>query len=118
MGDATGYLVGYIVKMPDLEHFGEKHGIVKTKSESEKIVRINQWVSTHKIQPPLPLLCCAILESGDAAGLVLTKHLCVLPESGDVEETEHDQELKRRFATAGDLEAQSSSWKFTTIRNY
>ena len=59
-----------------------------------------------------------MLDSGDAAGLVLTKHLHALPESGDVEETEHDQELKHCFAKVGDLEAQSSSWKFTTIPNY
>ena len=63
MGGATRYLVGYIVKMPDFEHFGEKHGIVKTNSESADQGRLFESTSgsphtKYSLQSPYCAVQC------------------------------------------------------------
>jgi hypothetical protein len=112
-----GYLIGYIVNWPDLEHFMETCQIEDTDFSAGRLFRINKWIRAQKAKPSVPTLCCAMVD-GNATGFVLTKYLLTLPENGHVPETERDKELRGRFAKAGDLEGQSSSWQFTVIPNY
>jgi len=50
-------------------------------------------------------------------GLVLTNGFPKFPEDYNPEGTEWDQGFKHRFAAAGNLEEQSSTWKFIVVPN-
>jgi len=95
----------------------ETHQIKETDSVPARLLRINQWIRAQKATPAIPTLCCAMVD-GNAMGFVLTRYLDCLPGNGNVQEIKHDQELRSRFAKAGDLEVQSSTWQFTVIPNY
>jgi hypothetical protein len=49
--------------------------------------------------------------------LVLTNRFRKFPEDYNPEGAEWDQGFKRRFAAAGNLEEQSSTWKFIVVPN-
>jgi len=115
VGPRSGYLSGYIVNIPDLEHFMENCQIQKSDCVVAKLRRINKWIRAQKATPPVPTLCCAMVDD-EPVGFVLTNYLLTLPKN--VPATERDKELRSRFAKAGDLEAESSTWQFTVIPNY
>ena len=93
MGCGLGYLAGYLVDMPDLDYFTETHQIEKTEVVTAKLHQINKWNHAQKATPQVPTLCCAMVDD-KPIGLVLMKILPMLPQSSNVEETKHDQELR------------------------
>jgi hypothetical protein len=118
MAPGIGYLAGYIVPMPDIVHFLEKHQQYQTDFMAGRLYLVNRWIRAQKLTLPVPTLCCAMVDGDNVAGLVMTKHLLTLPENGEVLETERDKGLRSRFAKAADLEELSSMWQFTVIPNY
>jgi hypothetical protein len=116
MGRGTGYIAGYIVKVQDLDLFMETNQIQQSRSIIVKIIQINKWIDAHKTRPQIPILTC-IKVDGERVGLVLTNHFHRLPEDYNPEGAEWDQGFKGRFAAAGNLEEQSSTWKFIMVPN-
>ena len=116
MGRGFGYIAGYIVPMQDLDHFIQTNQLKTTDFPADKLYRINRWIRAQNATPPIPILTCITVDN-EPTGLVLTNHFPVFPKNSKAQETEWDQGLRARFAAAGDLEKQLSTWQFTVVPN-